>query len=352
MVACAITSPESHEFGDGTGGGGASSGDAAEAADPADDDDGLKLDVGDGTAGAGAGDEAGHDPCVDGEDGGEPGYEFSVIWIANSRQGTVSKIDTITATETARYFTGPPIDGLDPEVAYRDHDPSRTSVNLRGDVVVGNRGTYAPSSSFTKITGDDEACPDRNGDGEIRTSQGPLDILPWGEDDCVEWNYAVESNNARAVAWDAGEQSCEGNQDAHVWVGYRAWNDAVHIDLVDGETGEKIDGAVVTDPAFANGGYGIYGGAADKDGNFWGVNTGLVFVDRQTFEWRLADGAGYGFALDQDGDPWGDWGSGRVGHTDAASGTLVDIYEGAQGGYDRGIAIDTEQQLWMVTNGF
>lgn len=319
------------------------------------DDDGEdedeKLDVGAGTGGiTAAGDSHGDPPCVDGEtDGGAPVYEFSVIWIANTAQGTVSKIDTVTAEELARYYTGPPLEGVsDP---YRDHSPSRTSVNLRGDVVVGNRGTHAPQSSFTKITGDSDSCPDRNGDGEIRTSQGPDDILPWGEDDCIEWHYPVESNTARAVAWDAGEATCENTQPANVWLGYKSWGGDVYVDLVDGESGQRIDRVEIDDPGFIEGTYGIYGGAADKDGNFWGVNRGFVFIDRETLEWRTAEGAGYGFALDPEGNPWGDWGSGRIGQTDAASGVLVDIYEGAQGGYDRGVAIDGNWDVWMVTNG-
>lgn len=316
-----------------------------------DDDDDDKLDVGVGTGGVtAAGDSQGGSPCVDGEtDGGDPEYEFSVIWIANTAEGSVSKIDTVTAIELARYYTGPALEGV--SHPYRDHSPSRTSVNLRGDVVVGNRGTHAPQSSFTKITGDLDDCIDRNGDGEIRTSMGPGDILPWGEDDCVEWHYPVESNTARAVAWDAGESSCENTQEAHVWLGYKSWEGDVSVDLVHGTSGTLIERVVIDDPAFAEGTYGIYGGAADKDGNFWGLNRGLVFIDRETFQWHLAEGAGYGFALDPEGNPWGDWGNGRIGKTDAATGALVDIYTGALGGYDRGVAIDAHWDVWMVTNG-
>ena len=351
VLACSITSPplESAGFGTGNGGDTNTAGSATAADGPeGEDDTGIKLDVV-ATAGvSGAGDD-GSPGCVDTDGEGTPSYEFSVLWVANSGEGSVSKIDTITATELARYYTGPPL----PEAShpYRDHSPSRTSVNLRGDVVVGNRGTWAPSSSFTKITGDIDECPDRNGDGVLTTSHGPDDILPWGEDDCVEWHYAVESNVARAVAWDTGEHSCENTQAAHVWLGYRSWDDDVYVDLVHGTEGTLIERVVIDDPGFLQSAYGLYGGAADKDGNFWGLNTGFVFIDRQTFQWHTAEGAGYGFALDPEGNPWGDWGNGRIGHTDAASGELVEIYEGALGGYDRGVAIDRERHLWMVTNG-
>ncbi len=347
LVAVAVSpssacTPAASGFGSGFGDG------THDSADPGNDDGyadetGAKLDVGSGGATGGADD--GGSSCPE---GGTPEYEFSVIWIANSGQGTVSKIDTITATELARYHSGPPVDGED---RYLELSPSRTSVNLRGDVVVGNRGTHAPQSSFTKITGAAQDCPDRNGDGVIRTSEGPDDILPWGQDDCVEWNYPVPSNMARAVAWDAGSGECGEVHEPHVWLGYRSWDEVVHVDLVDGDAGTLIERVVIDDPAFTASLYGIYGGAADKDGNFWGVNSEFVFIDRETFEWRIAQGAGYGFALDPDGNPWGNWGGGRVAMTDAATGALVDIYEGAAGGYDRGIAIDAEHHLWMVTNG-
>ncbi|MCS6799014.1 MAG: putative metal-binding motif-containing protein, partial [Myxococcota bacterium] len=61
------------------------------------------------------------------------------IWIANSGEGTVSKVDTRTFVEVARYITGP---------AGRGNDPSRTSVNTEGDVYVGNRS----GRSLTKIS--------------------------------------------------------------------------------------------------------------------------------------------------------------------------------------------------------
>ncbi len=71
----------------------------------------------------------------------------SFIWIANTGEGTLSKVNTRNTEEVARYLT----------CSYSDRscDPSRTSVNLHGDVVVSNRGcgncsTQIPVSSVTK----------------------------------------------------------------------------------------------------------------------------------------------------------------------------------------------------------
>src|SRR5688572_11796764 len=65
------------------------------------EDTGDKLDVNPGSGGGNTGGD-----CMGG--GGMNGEnEFSLIWIANSPEGTVSKIDTMTGVELGRYFTGP-----------------------------------------------------------------------------------------------------------------------------------------------------------------------------------------------------------------------------------------------------
>ncbi|MCA9709944.1 MAG: hypothetical protein KDK70_29160, partial [Myxococcales bacterium] len=91
--------------------------------------------------------------CPGGGGGMSGEVDFSIIWIANSPEGTVSKIDTITGTELARYYTGP-TNGND--------DPSRTSVNLAGDVAVTNR-----SGGIAKFAAREDDCIDVNGNGTI-----------------------------------------------------------------------------------------------------------------------------------------------------------------------------------------
>ncbi|MEZ4461173.1 MAG: hypothetical protein R3E66_15920 [bacterium] len=111
--------------------------------------------------------------------------ESQFIWIANTGEGTVSKIDTRTYQEVARYITGP---------AGAGNDPSRTSVNTFGDVFVGNRA----GQSLTKISSLGEDCPDTNGDGTITTSTGAADVKPWGQDDCVLWNTSLPNRGSFA----------------------------------------------------------------------------------------------------------------------------------------------------------
>lgn len=167
------------------------------------------------------------------------------IWIANTGEGTVSKFDTRTYDEVARYVTGPNGSA---------NDPSRTSVNSLGDVYIGNRSSH----TITKISALGDECPDTNGDGSVTTSSGGEDVLAWGMDDCVLWNTPLPTAvNIRAVA----AQDVEGldySLESSVWVG--AFSDR-KVWKLDGDTGEIL---VDTFSPIKN-----YGFALDRVGNLW-----------------------------------------------------------------------------------
>ena len=137
-----------------------------------------------------AGGDAKNDDCDGAGNGGGNGgddYDFINLWVANSPDGTVSKIDTRKQAEVARYRTGP-----------GDDDPSRTSVNLLGDMVVVNR-----AGSITKILGGATECPDLNDTPGIQTSTGSDDVLAWGEDDCVVWHRELTDSTGADNRWGA-----------------------------------------------------------------------------------------------------------------------------------------------------
>lgn len=94
--------------------------------------------------------------------GGGDRSSFSNIWVANAPQGTVSKIDTESAVEVARYRT----------TTNPANEPSRTSVNQFGDIAAGHR--YA--ARVVKIAAQEEDCIDLNANGSVDTSTGPADI--------------------------------------------------------------------------------------------------------------------------------------------------------------------------------
>jgi hypothetical protein len=290
------------------------------------------------------GDETGAMGC---EPGGDDAYDFSIIWIANSPEGTVSKIDTATMTELARYRTGPT----------GSSDPSRTTVNLRGDVAVANR-----SGSVVKIATRLEDCDDRDQSGTIETSQGPNDVLPWFEDECVLWFYDVpfvhnnHNGGPRAIAWDNGANPLDRCDPGppRIWVG---WRDQPSTDVVvhriDAD-GVFDDQAVVTDWE-GNWGHGTYGGATDALGNFWGLGTRgtLVRIDAVTFDVdrfdNPQDNVVYGIALDSEGNPWLAGWDGLIWKFDVATQTFE--AKGASGAARlRGLAIDNDGMAWMAAN--
>ncbi len=312
---------------------------------PVADETGEKFDVLVNDAGLGPGGD-----CPGGGGGGMDGdVDFSFIWIANSPEGTVSKIDTMTGVEVARYYTGP-TDGND--------DPSRTSVNLAGDVAVTNR-----SGGITKFAARLDDCVDTNGNGTIETSTGPGSVLPFGQDECMVWNIALPNGGTnqqgpRPTAWDAGATNNPCAADSfRVWVGYfdRAANQG-HFYRLAGADGTVLD--EVFAPNWDLSGtatYGPYGGAVDIEANFWitGLRGPLVRIDGTSLavqQWEFpADTDPYGMTLDADGHPWTAGLGGTLTHFDPAT----ESFETFQIGNNqlRGLQIDREGSLWAAVNG-
>jgi len=226
-----------------------------------------------------------------------------LIWIANTGQGTVSKVDTRTFLELARYYTGP--SGV-------SNDPSRTSVGLGGDVYVGNRAEM----SITKISALGDACPDTNGDGRITTSHGTDELLPWGDDDCVLWNTPLPGGLTRAVAAHI-ERGPDGELVEYVWAGTF---DTSEMSKLDGATGALLFRV----PAPAQ----PYGFAFDGRENMWIASLGTTLGRVDTT--RCIDEA-----------------SCRVAFCPEAGGDdcVLQAIEIADGMY--GITVDARQRVWM-----
>lgn len=309
---------------------------------PGADETGEKFDAGDGMATAGAGDCPGTDP------GGE--NTFSIIWIANSPEGTVSKIDTNSGMELARYYSGP-TDG--------DDDPSRTAVNLEGDVAVTNR-----SGSVTKFSSEDSRCVDNNGNGMIDTSTGMGDVLPFGEDECMLWHVTTPSdgNNQhgpRPTAWDAGAANnpCAAADD-RLWIGWWDFDaDIGRFRRLSGTDGATLDEVEVDAWGSGSGtNFGPYGGAVDASGDLWtvGRNPGpLVRIDGATLvydRYEVPEGTSpYGMTVDAEGHPWmGGW-NGSVLHFDPNT-EQWDIIDVPGHSRLRGVMVDRDGQAWVAAN--
>ena len=246
-----------------------------------------------------------------------------VIWIANSGQGTVSKIDTTTNEELGRYYTDPGLRG----------DPSRSTVNPHGDVVSANRST----GSATFIMASD--CPDQDHNGIVETSTGPNDILAWGEDECVIWNLDPSNGDLRGSAIEERVE-LDGLLHEYAWVGSYYSGDLWEIDVEQGElTGRQVNSS----PASP------YGAAMAPDHTLWVTTSGsnMAKIDTDTLEiTQYTAPAGrsfYGITVDADGYVWlSGWNGAQ--RFDPATETY-ELVEGT-GGCGGGIAADVDGIVW------
>ena len=268
---------------------------------------------------------------------GDP--EFSYIWIANTAQGTITKLDTVTMVEQGRYQTRPDPNG----------SPSRTSVNLSGDVAVANR-----NGGVTKVYARIEDCKDTNGTPGIQTSTGKEDILAWGQEECVAWHVPFAYTTQRPVAWTAGTL----NPATCKYEGQKLWTaganaqalNGIDVVLINGDDG-SID-ATIPVPVEING-FGAYGGAVDGEGDFWFMtyvnNFPLVEVDLEDHTYQIytppPELHPYGITIDRKGRVWFGADLGGTARFDPATMTW-DQLPGVTG---LGIQEHPDGYMWMGT---
>ncbi len=336
LTSPTTTTPASESgTGEGTMSGGSSGMTTAPAdtSSSSDNDDGIIFDVGGDS-------DVGQNPCGGKGKGGQP--EFSYIWVCNSAEGTISKINTDTLVEEGRYQTRPDTLG----------SPSRTSVNLSGDVAVANR-----LGGVTKLYALEGSCADTNGMAGIQTSTGKTDVLPWGTEECVAWHTPFAYSTNRPVAWAPGtfNPSTCSYEDEMLWTagGQNNVIDSLEVVRLNGDDG-SID-AVIPMPDVPIGYFGAYGGAVNQDGDFWFVvydtfdvpETDLVRVDAVTLDYERypvpAEICPYGFTVDSSGRPWiGSFCSQSARFTPGSD--TWDLF--AALGY--GIQEDAEGRMWMA----
>jgi hypothetical protein len=251
----------------------------------------------------------------------------------------VSKIDTQTLQEVGRYRVRPQGGG----------EPSRTSVNLRGDVVIGSR-----LGGVTKIWARPEDCADTNGTPGIQTSQGKNDVLQWGEEECIAWYADYNFLSERAVAWTTGtlnEQTCT-FEDPKVWVG--ATSDAVNLRIfrLDGDDG-SLDGMVDIPGTTGYMERSPYGAAVDAENDVWMVNgycDGTLIQVHEDFSYETVvlppEVCAYGIAVDSLGYVWIGGYQTYTGRYDPVMKTW-DLVQ-AQG---LGIQEDAAGRLWLGAYG-
>ncbi|MCP4687719.1 MAG: hypothetical protein GY859_06695, partial [Desulfobacterales bacterium] len=242
------------------------------------------------------------------------------IWVANSAEGNVSKINTLTGDELGRYRTGPTT----------GTNPSRTTVDSDGNLWVGNRNT----DSAVKIA----LTPrDKNGDGVITTSTGADDILPWGADEAIEIYITGVDRGPRALAIDA---------DNNVWIGGYGKN----MGYYDGETGAKLKNIFIN--------RSCYGALVDRNGTLWvsSKSSGLTRINNpagaHTISY-LPIGFVYGIGIDADGYIYASaYEQRRLRKVDPDTNSVVFDYYYRNGYRGRGVAVGFDGDVWVANSSY
>ncbi len=209
------------------------------------------------------------------------------VWVANTDdflddntyakylRGTVSKLDSKTNRELARYLSIRPADVAGLTMGDRAPLPSRTAVDQRFDAYVANRAHLQGTNgqpTITKFANDEKHCIDRNLNGMIETSRdinrdGKISLAPadlefvGADDECILWTKPVGALNstARALAVGIAPPDAEvGN----LFVGLFHGKQACRLSA---DTGETIKCTPTPD-------FNSYGAASDAKGRVWYIS--------------------------------------------------------------------------------
>lgn len=193
------------------------------------------------------------------------------IWVPNSPVGSVSKVDTVTGNELGRYYVAPPNIG---------GNPSRTTVDLKGNVWVGTRQAGTVVKIGLLEAGE---CKDRNSNGNIETStdsnnDGDItgaEQLPWGQDECVLYEVVLIPGKEGTFVpgtyagtydtnyWGTAPRGLAIDSGNNIWVGTSGTRRLFYIN---GETGAIEQNL---DISADSGSYGVYGAVMDGNGKLW-----------------------------------------------------------------------------------
>lgn len=263
------------------------------------------------------------------------------IWVPNSNEGTISKVDTVTGNELGRYLTAAGSAG----------NPSRTTVDLQGNCWVGNRNT----GTVVKVgLAENGQCVDRNKNGKIDTSTGST-ALPWGQDECVL--LEVSLNKGSEVTCTVG-QNCPANGSGprgiaidannNLWAGTYSQGMYYQIDGKNGAILKKIDVSSV--------GHRPYGGIVDKRGVVWSadISGNVLRLDPSTGAFNKLPINGsqpYGMGMGKNGQLYvAGWCANMLTMIDTATGA-IGWNKSTGDNCSRGVAVTNDGDVWVANSG-
>jgi len=322
------------------------------------------------------------------------------IWVPNSTDGTVSKVDTRTGNELARYRVCP--SGV-------TGNPSRTTIDQYGNCWVANR-QCATAVKLGLI--EEGEFVDRNGNGLADTSRdldhdGSItgtELLPWGQDECVLFEVVLIPGKEGTFApgaytggyandyWNPGPRGMAIDYDGNLWCG--TWGTMKYY-YINGLTGViqatndvstpvphhpygalidshgklwssgyhetmSVNNVLCLDPSTGwstniNLGHRTYGLGIDHDDHLFvaGYDSSvLTRLNVVTFDrdWTVA--APYqtrGVAVTDDGDVWtANSGPGTVTRYSNDGAYKATIPTGS---VPTGVSVDADGQVWVANNG-
>lgn len=285
------------------------------------------------------------------------------IWIPNSDNATVSKVDVRTGRELARYRVAP--------VTYAN--PSRTTVDQYGNCWVANRQSAAAVKIGLFEAGQYE---DRNHNGVIDTSRdlnsdGSItgaEELPWGQDECVLRELILIPGNLGTYVpgtytgsyandyWNPGPRGVAIDEQNNLWIGAYGSMKYYYVHGLSGTLLRTVDVAPL--------GHHPYGAVIDANGILWsaswtdaGGDGNLLRLDPRTEAIGEIDLAlpTYGMGLDTQGhlfvaNMW-NWGLSRI---DVNTGTIDwEKTRGSTGTESAtGVAVTEDGDVWVASTGY
>ncbi|MCZ7405877.1 MAG: PKD domain-containing protein [Candidatus Methanoperedens sp.] len=278
------------------------------------------------------------------------------IWVPNSPVGSVSKVDTVTGNELGRYYVYPP------GTQGTNGNPSRTTVDLKGNVWVGNRegGTVVKIGLY-----ENGQCVDRNGDGIIETSRDSnndgditgAEQLPWGQDECVLYEVSLIPGKEGTFVpgtphpagfydtnyWGTAPRGLAIDSSNNLWAGTSTTNRMFYINGDTGAIEKNINVAGI-------GGNGAYGAVIDGNGKVWiaVLSTGVRKFDPSTNTitqvinlWHT-----YGLGLDYEGNLLVG-GSGQISKIRTSDGVVLWTKPASA---SQGITATSDNNIWVASN--
>lgn len=258
------------------------------------------------------------------------------IWVPNSDEGTISKVDSRTGQEIGRYRTGP-----------GGGSPSRTTVDLKGNCWVGNRNT----GTVVKVgLSENGQCGDRNGNGKIETSTGPT-ALPWGQDECVLLEVSLNKGSevvcqvgAKCPSNGSGPRGIAIDANNNLWAG--TYNQSMYY-AINGTSGailSKIDVA----------GHRPYGALIDKNGVLWSSDISGNVLRLDTRSGAISklpiNGSPYGVGLGKNGLLYvAGWCSNQLFAINTVTGTLA-WAKPTGDSCSRGVAVTNDGDVWVANS--